>query len=318
MKEMSIGLICEPGAHKNCSRGRYIGLVLIFPYMSLRLTTVHTQRRTSFVTLPSGSFASFAISGCLVLRLQWQTTVGTAMNVIYVGWSGDINPQDVGARNIGVPAVLADCLGLPNGVFVMIEPIPSAPAAAMVCLEPQSADDWEILDLNQRYIENHLLEQVSVVTLGKSIPFWVGKSGLIKLKVSSGSSGAGFAKLALNSEISIAPKPRVLPRASGDQPAEPMSLPRSIHVRVQPFFLPPAELIGPTPHSAARMSDAEYRGLCLEQRSVWLSAATLADAGLTEGDLVLVKRSPLAPYPTLPLPVVHRQFLEIYRVRVDS
>ena len=84
--------------------------------MTLRLTTLRTHRRTSFVTLPQGSFASIPGQYGLVLRLQWQTSVDSPMECVYVGWAGDINPPEVGPRKIGIPTVLADCLDIPQGI----------------------------------------------------------------------------------------------------------------------------------------------------------------------------------------------------------
>lgn len=46
------------------------------------------------------------------------------------------------------------------------------------------ANDWEILELNQAQVEEGLLSQICVLTIGRSFPFWC-RGALIHLRVLS-------------------------------------------------------------------------------------------------------------------------------------
>ncbi len=70
--------------------------------------------------------------------------------------------------SIGVPAALAKCLNLPAALRVEVEAIPNVRESKTVQVEPESPDDWEILELNQSYVELHLLEQVRSRSSGSS------------------------------------------------------------------------------------------------------------------------------------------------------
>jgi hypothetical protein len=74
----------------------------------------------------------------------------------------------------------------------------------------QTADDWEMLELNQEYLIQNLLAQVNAITLDRPFPFFVRGNRL--LLCATGASVAatrvGFARLANNSEVAIAPKVR--------------------------------------------------------------------------------------------------------------
>ncbi len=73
-----------------------------------------------------------------------------------------------------------------------------------------TADDWEMLELNQEYLIQNLLAQVNTITLDRPFPFFVRGNRL--LLCATGASAAatrvGFALLANNSEVAVAPKVR--------------------------------------------------------------------------------------------------------------
>ena len=54
----------------------------------------------------------------------------------------------------------ARALGLQEGAAVAVRPLPDAPPAVSVTVEPASEDDWEIVQLNGGFIEETLLTQV--------------------------------------------------------------------------------------------------------------------------------------------------------------
>lgn len=75
--------------------------------------------------------------------------------VWHVAWAG----AAASGQALEVPAALARRQGLAEGARVSVRALPDTPAAQAVCVEPDSTDDWEQLELNAGYIEEQLLNQ---------------------------------------------------------------------------------------------------------------------------------------------------------------
>lgn len=59
-----------------------------------------------------------------------------------------------------MPAGLALALGLIEGSRVALRAVPDVPPALSVIVEPNSPDDWELVEMNADYMEEQLLNQV--------------------------------------------------------------------------------------------------------------------------------------------------------------
>lgn len=75
----------------------------------------------------------------------------------YVAWAGAVSSA---AGTIEVPSGLASALQLHAGTQVAIELLLHLAAAAAVTVEPVSAADWEVVELNAGLLEEMLLSQV--------------------------------------------------------------------------------------------------------------------------------------------------------------
>ena len=75
--------------------------------------------------------------------------------VWHVAWAG----AAAAGQALEVPAALARRQGLAEGMLVSVRALPDTPAAQSVCVEPDSTDDWEQLELNAGYVEEQLLNQ---------------------------------------------------------------------------------------------------------------------------------------------------------------
>jgi peroxin-1 len=64
---------------------------------------------------------------------------------------------------IKVSEALAECIGLKDGARVLVRAKVEVAKAKMVTIEPASEDDWEILELNADYLEQHLLARVGFI-----------------------------------------------------------------------------------------------------------------------------------------------------------
>ena len=82
-------------------------------------------------------------------------------SVWHVAWAG----AAASGQALEVPAALARRQGLAEGARVSVRALPDTPAAQAVCVEPDSTDDWEQLELNAGYIEEQLLNQARAACL---------------------------------------------------------------------------------------------------------------------------------------------------------
>ena len=122
-----------------------------------------THERTGWVALPpalcSHLFAARAATPLALELRPIRRRAGVALpsdTPCYASWVGDT----CAAGCVGVPAALARALGLQEGAAVAVRPLPDAPPAVSVTVEPASEDDWEIVQLNGGFIEETLLTQV--------------------------------------------------------------------------------------------------------------------------------------------------------------
>ena len=60
-----------------------------------------------------------------------------------------------------IPAALASCLGIAQGLTVSVKALPDVPQAIGICVEPVSTDDWEVVEQNAGYMEEQILNQVT-------------------------------------------------------------------------------------------------------------------------------------------------------------
>ena len=54
----------------------------------------------------------------------------------------------------------AECINLPNRTIVRVRAVPNVPKAKFVTIEPDTEDDWEVLELNAEHAEAAILKQV--------------------------------------------------------------------------------------------------------------------------------------------------------------
>ncbi|KAL6779495.1 PEX1 [Auxenochlorella protothecoides x Auxenochlorella symbiontica] len=161
-----------------------------------------TRERNTWVALPASLVTTLYTSGAgLPLPL---TLFRPGKTPLAVAWAGEACE----AGKLGVPAGLAGALGLKAGDQVEVTASPGVPVAESVSVEPANADDWEVVELNAAFLEDHVLSQVAVVALDQPLPFWI-HSQLVKLRVvATVPSGPHVLRLQSGSEIYVAPRLR--------------------------------------------------------------------------------------------------------------
>jgi hypothetical protein len=127
----------------------------------LLILPANTQLKQSLQQhLPQFCPAAFTHPGSAFARQQQHTNTNstpcTPSAPRYVAWSGD----ECVPGTIQLSAGLAAALSLPAGAEVTLEALPRLAAAAAVVVEPVSAADWEVVELNAGLLEDMLLSQV--------------------------------------------------------------------------------------------------------------------------------------------------------------
>jgi hypothetical protein len=148
------------------------------------------------------------ISARLIFEIAWtdfgEDGIGThKLRKAYVAWAGGTSTHN----GIEIPIKLANCFKLNQNQMVQLKTIQPA-VAKQVQVEPLTPDDWEILSLNQGYLEKQMLHQVIVVFSGQILPLWIHQQTVIQLSVNATDPPQPVVRLAPNSEIIIAPKLR--------------------------------------------------------------------------------------------------------------
>jgi len=75
----------------------------------------------------------------------------------HVSWGGAASK----GQHLEIPAALAGCLGIAQGITVSVRVVTDIPEAIGVCVEPLSIDDWEVVEQNAGHMEEQILSQVS-------------------------------------------------------------------------------------------------------------------------------------------------------------
>ena len=183
-----------------------------------------------FVSVPKRVADSLVAQGSseVVLRLStvdWQSNTRVSL---LVAWDGSTSSAD----DLRVSPHLWSALRADSVVEVSCVPTPRS--SAVLCVEPRSSDDWEVLELNAGYLEEQILSQLFVVSLGQVFPLWIYGKQLVVLCVKSidcGESGV----LRPNTSFVVEPKVRRTKKSANNPSLEkgPLVI-RSVELRVLP------------------------------------------------------------------------------------
>lgn len=157
----------------------------------MRLLLTISDRQSCYAALQSADVAELFASGsgssrhfCRALRIKRLRSDGkeATSSDLYVGWAGD-NTIAANRGRIELSQAFADCLGLVDGEELDITAVVDPAVAVSVMVEPSSIDDWEVVELQANFIEEHLLSQIAVVSPGMVFPVWIHGQQVAKLKI---------------------------------------------------------------------------------------------------------------------------------------
>ena len=212
--------------------------------------------QSNFIAIPT-EFAKairaspdFANQGVVAFRLNWTglktgSTTETETKECYVGWNGALSRGTF----LQVPDKLGELSGLStalteskarggSGLVVNAYAVKSCEIAKRVDVEPETFEDWEVLERNAGFVETQMLSQICVVYPNQHFVVWVANIP-VKLLVVNGVSSF-CVKMANETEVVVAPKPRpdAARRIGGDaseKPAQTDSKGAAVVLRVQPI-----------------------------------------------------------------------------------
>lgn len=158
-------------------------------FVSLPLPFIQTLESTRGGFLPS------------FLALELRSRSGDHWNV---AWSGSASKSSA----IEVAQQLAESISLPDCTKVQVKAVANPPKAAFVTVEPNTEDDWEILELNSELAEEAILKQVGIVYAGMKFPLWLHGHIVVEFLVVSTSPKKSVVQLVPGTEVAVAPKKR--------------------------------------------------------------------------------------------------------------
>lgn len=159
-------------------------------FVSLPLLLLQTLQSTRYSLLPP------LLS--LELRLP-----GSSDQPWIVAWSGATSYSTA----IEVSQQFAECISLPNRTTVQVRVASNLAKATLVTIEPDTEDDWEVLELNSEHAEAAILKQVRIVHEGMRFPLWLHGRTIITFLVVS-TFPKKVVQLVPGTEVAVAPKRR--------------------------------------------------------------------------------------------------------------
>nr|XP_016459470.1 PREDICTED: peroxisome biogenesis protein 1-like isoform X1 [Nicotiana tabacum] len=172
-----------------------------------------------FVSLPVSliqTLESTTASGYLppILALELRSPQN-ANQLWRVAWSGSASSHPF-PNSIQIAKQYAECIGLSDRAVVRVTALSNLPKATMVTIEPDTEDDWEVLELNAEHAEQAILKQVGIVHEAMRFPLWLHGQTIITFKVFSISPLTPVVQLVPGTEVAVAPKRRKRNISSGE------------------------------------------------------------------------------------------------------
>lgn len=104
--------------------------------------------------------------------------------------------------------MFAESISLPDGTAVQVRVLSNVPKATLVTVEPETEDDWEVLELNAELAEAAILSQVRILHETMKFPLWLHDRTVIRFAVVSTFPPKGVVQLVQGTEVAVAPKRR--------------------------------------------------------------------------------------------------------------
>ncbi|GJD05840.1 Peroxisome biogenesis protein 1 [Galdieria sulphuraria] len=202
--------------------------------MQLRVHISKEKDAETFVSLPRNLVAPLLNSKAvdlepivIPLKISWNVSQSfqgglfsrsgdnnhsKGIRVAYVAWSGSSSSQ---LQTFEVGSLLAEVLQLEEDQIVQVEPVApkDCQKATRVFLQTVSDEDWSLVALHRDYLEEVLLNQVRLVSLGQTIPIRLSGNTQVLLVVTDVLPRSACSLLEYDSILQVEP-PSSLPLES--------------------------------------------------------------------------------------------------------
>ncbi|KAK8524684.1 hypothetical protein V6N13_015695 [Hibiscus sabdariffa] len=161
-------------------------------FVSLPLLLIQTLQSTRSSLLPP------------LLALELRLPRASSDDPWTVAWSGATSSSAA----IEISQRFAECISLPNHTTVQVRAASNLAKATLVTIEPNTEDDWEILELNSEHAEDAILKQIRIVYEGMRFPLWLHGRTILTFLVMSTFPKKAVVQLVDGTEVAVSPKRR--------------------------------------------------------------------------------------------------------------
>nr|XP_026690933.1 peroxisome biogenesis protein 1-like [Ciona intestinalis] len=109
-------------------------------------------------------------------------------------------------NELAINSLYANKLNIKDNSTAVVEVMTNVPKCSIAWMEPESVDDWEILELHSSQVEDQLLQQIRIVWPGQIFPLWVGGNVCVYMKTAKTEPSSECCLLMHSSELYVAPK----------------------------------------------------------------------------------------------------------------
>ncbi|KAI7727261.1 hypothetical protein M8C21_032864, partial [Ambrosia artemisiifolia] len=148
-----------------------------------------------------GCYVSLPIHLIQTLQSTSSSSTASLFSFLALELRSVVNDDDISQQ-------FAECINLPDNTTVRIRAIPNIPKAKCVTIEPDTEDDWEVLELNAEHAEAGILKQAGIVHEAMRFPLWLHGHTTITFSVLSTDPKEPLVQLVPGTEVSVAPKRR--------------------------------------------------------------------------------------------------------------
>lgn len=133
--------------------------------------TFNNEIKGNFIRIPGSIADGIYLSNIKIQQFRFKLD-----DKWFVSWDGF---ESFGGDSIEINPVLGNILGLKSGRLISFKVEQFSLSKSLVTevhVKPLSSDDWEIAELNSRYLQDEILNQTKIVNLGGTIVCYVGNS----------------------------------------------------------------------------------------------------------------------------------------------
>ncbi|QLL34587.1 hypothetical protein HG536_0G04490 [Torulaspora globosa] len=141
----------------------------------LRFRSLHIRTsneiKGNFIRLPSHIVQTLENTGVIIQEFGI-SILQNGKNVLHVGWDGyESQSYMSGQATVEINPVLAQSVGIPIGsaIDITVGRYGSSRMAEEVYVEPETSDDWEIIETHSQFFQEEMLHQTRIVAIDETL-----------------------------------------------------------------------------------------------------------------------------------------------------